>query len=336
MDHDSENLIGRHSFELSTLMAQYPPQFRHANKQIVYQIACPPGTTYSGQLVFSRWRSQALPPELIPAQHPTEIEERQGYFGYEPATDPTAIEWYLNFADPDLFAFYSGGLFAQDEMQVAEHPALGALREALLANQIQTSTVEDDQPTPILVRGVERRCAIATDRNPAQGRPLGLYGNRFASANAAAIQQATTPLQPPTISNILAIAAPSGGYGPYRRNQIVYILTTAVTGFTAVRLESQLVTPTPATVVIHTGYWGCGAFGGNRVLMALLQLLAARLSQIDRLVFHPSDAAGSADLTQARQILEDDLRSEDASVSVSDLIDAIVEMKFQWGVSDGN
>lgn len=336
MNHDAESLICRHSFDLSALMTEYPPQFRHANKQIVYQIACPPGTTYSGQLVFSRWRQMALPQAVIPAQHQTKAEERQGYFSYEPSTDPSEIEWYLNFADPDLFAFYSGGLFAQDEMQVAEHPALAALREALLANRIQTSTVEDDQPTPILVRGVERRCAIATDPNPAQGRPLGLYGNRFASANAAAVQQATTPLQPPTISNILAIAAPSGGYGPYRRNQIVYILTTAVTGFTAVRLESQLVTPTPATVVIHTGYWGCGAFGGNRVLMALLQLLAARLSQIDRLVFHTSDAAGAADLAKARQLLERNLLPDTTSVPMSDLIDAIVEMKFHWGVSDGN
>ncbi|MBL1176549.1 hypothetical protein [Pantanalinema sp. GBBB05] len=336
MDRDSEGLIGRHTFDLSALMTEHPPQFRHANKQIVYQIACPPGTTYTGQLVFSRWRPMVLPQAFTPAPHQTQIEERQGYFGYEPSPEPTAIEWYLNFADPDLFAFYSGGLFAQDEMQVAEHPALAALREALLANRIQIGTVEDDQPTPILVRGVERRCAIATNPNPAQGRPLGLYGNRFASANAAAIQQATTPLQPPTISNILAIAAPSGGYGMYRRHQIDYILTTAVTGFTAVRLESQLVTPTPAAIVIHTGYWGCGAFGGNRVLMALVQLLAARLSQIDRLVFHTSDPAGSADLAKARQILEHDLLADAASVSVSDLIDAIVAMKFQWGVSDGN
>lgn len=336
MNHDAESLICRQAFDLSALMTEHPPQFRHANKQIVYQITCPPGTTYTEQLVFSRWRPMVLPQVLTPAQRQTQIEERQGYFGYEPSPDPTAIEWYLNFADPDLFAFYSGGLFAQDEMQVAEHPALGALREALVTNRIQTLTVEDDQPTPILVRGVERRCAIATDRNPAQGRPLGLYGNYFAKANAEAIQRATTPLQPPTISNILAIAAPSGGYGPYRRHQIVYILTTAVTGFTAVRLESQLVIPTPSTIVMHTGYWGCGAFGGNRILMALLQLLAARLSQIDRLVFHTSDAAGSADLAKARQILEDNLRSADSSVSVSGLIDAIVAMKFQWGVSDGN
>jgi hypothetical protein len=28
--------------------------------------------------------------------------------------------------------------------------------------------------------------------------------------------------------------------------------------------------------IFHTGFWDCGAYGGNRVLMALLQLLANR------------------------------------------------------------
>ncbi|MGI0485427.1 hypothetical protein ACN4EK_08330 [Pantanalinema rosaneae CENA516] len=336
MHDDSTGLICRHSFELSRLMAVYPPQLHHANKQMVYQIACPPGTRYSGELVFSRWRSLPLPQEFIPEQHQTAFETRSGYFAYEPSTDPTTIAWYLNFAHSDLFAFYGGGLFAQDEMQVAEHPALGALREALLAANIPTWTVEDEQPTPILVRGVERRCAIATDRNPAQGRPSGLYGNHFARASTEAIQRATTPLQPPTISNILAIAAPANGFGLYRRHQITYILTTALTGFTAARQESQLASPTPPTVVIHTGFWGCGAFGGNRVLMALLQLLAARLSHIDRLVFHTSDAAGSNDLAAARHILANELLANDAPVSVSSVIDAIVAMRFEWGVGDGN
>ncbi len=46
-----------------------------------------------------------------------------------------AVEWHVNFADPRLFTAYGLGLFAQDEMQVAEHPALGALREALHARR---------------------------------------------------------------------------------------------------------------------------------------------------------------------------------------------------------
>ncbi|MFA6168681.1 MAG: hypothetical protein WC700_18810 [Gemmatimonadaceae bacterium] len=34
----------------------------------------------------------------------------------------------MNFADPRLFTAYGSELFAQDEMQVAEHLAFGAVR----------------------------------------------------------------------------------------------------------------------------------------------------------------------------------------------------------------
>lgn len=40
-----------------------------------------------------------------------------------------SVEWYVNFADADLFTAYHIGLFAQDEIQTAEHPACGAIKE---------------------------------------------------------------------------------------------------------------------------------------------------------------------------------------------------------------
>ncbi len=45
--------------------------------------------------------------------------------------------------------------------------------------------------------------------------------------------------------------------------------------------------------MIHTGFWGCGAFGGNRVLMTTLQILAAEMAGLERVVFHTGDASGS-------------------------------------------
>lgn len=39
-------------------------------------------------------------------------------------------------------------------------------------------------------------------------------------------------------------------------------------------------------MVVHTGNWGTGAFGGNRILMATIQLLASQVAQVDELVFH--------------------------------------------------
>lgn len=336
MDTCSNSLICRHTFEMQELMDAYPPRIYNANKKLVYSIACPPSCAYSGQLMFSRWGAMPLPQTLSSSEHRTELDEREGYFGYEPSPDSTQLEWYLNFAHQDLFCAYGGSLFAQDEMQVAEHPALGSLREALLDKDIKPLTVESRQPTPILIRGVERRCAISTDRNLKQGRPYGLYGNNFARATPEAIQQATQPLNPPTITNIIAMEAPSGGYGSYTMQQIEYILITAFTGFSAAYVESKLNLTQQPRVIIHTGFWGCGAYGGNRILMALLQLLAAHLNQVNCLVFHTGDSAGSQALATARQLLDQLLGSNNSGVRISALTEEIYGMEFQWGVSDGN
>jgi Poly (ADP-ribose) glycohydrolase (PARG) len=336
MNNISNHLICQHTFDLQTLMDAYPPKFRNANKKIVYRIASPPGCTYSGQLAFSRWRAMPLPETFSSVGSKLELEVRNNHFGYESPQNSIEVEWYLNFAHSDLFCAYGGPLFAQDEMQVAEHPALGSLREALLKAKIEPFTVESGQPTPILIRGVERRCAIATNPDPDRGRPFGLYGNNFAKATPEAIAQATKALDPPTITNIIAMEASAGGYGVYRLEDIEYILTTAFTGFTAARNESQFDSVEQPRVIIHTGFWGCGAYGGNRVLMALLQLLAARFSSIDSLVFHTGNILGTATLARARQIIEQDLLPDESPVETSVLLEKIYAMGFEWGVSDGN
>ncbi len=204
-------LISRRVYNAQQLVDCHPPRWQHRNKKAVARISCPPGCTHAGQLVFSRWAELPLPETL--ESFATRFEQREGPFGYEPAP-AGRVEWHLNFAHHDVFAFYGGGLFAQDEMQVTEHPALASLREALVVDgEVRPETVEAGRPTPILVRGVERRCAVDTTPDPARGRPYGLYGNCFAAAKAASVEQATRPITPPTISNILAMEAPAYGTG---------------------------------------------------------------------------------------------------------------------------
>lgn len=336
MNESLDRLICRHVFDTQNLIESHPPKIRNANKKIVHQIACPPVSIHQGQLIFSRWQAMKLPNIIFLRTPKIEVEEYNGFFEYQTVQHNNhQVEWYLNFAHFDLFAFYGDRLFAQDEIQVAEHPALGSLREALLSANIKSLTVESGVPTPVLIRGVERRCAIDTNPDAKKGRPLGLYGNNFAKASAEAIGIATKSLQPPTITNILAMEAPSGGdsYSSYEFEVIEYILTTAFTGFLAAKIESQLENQEPI-VIIHTGFWGCGAYGGNRVLMVLLQLIAAHLAQIDKLIFHTNDASGSEALATAQRILHQDLVGVD--VTVSDILDKIYALAFKWGISDGN
>ncbi len=329
-------LICRRVFDTHKLMTEFPPRFSHRNKQVAFRVACPSGSTYSGQIVFSRWGMMSLPGTLDGDGSRTTFEAREDYFGYEsqPERD-SVVEWYLNFAHEDLFCAYGGPLFAQDEMQVTEHPALGALREALLQSDIEPLTVADGEPTPALIMGVERRCRVAIDRNPALGRPDGLYGNNFSWASADAIQKATQAILPPTITNVLAMEAPACGEGRYSRDEIAHILCTVFTGFTAARLESNRDKPQPPGVVVHTGFWGCGAYGGNRILMALLQLLGARLARLSRLVFHTGDAAGTQAYLQASRIMQA-VESSARSQTLSGIVAQIEAIGWHWGVSDGN
>jgi hypothetical protein len=329
-----DRLICRHVFDTQNLVDTYPPKLRNANKKIVHQIACPPNSVHSGRLVCSRWQARALTQTSLSSIDLTKIEEQKCYFEYNSLEQTDRqVEWYLNFAHADLFCAYGDRLFAQDEMQVAEHPALASLREALLSLNIEPFTVKNGEPTPILIRGVERRCAIATNPDLAQQRPVGLYGNNFGKATAEAIELATKALNPPTVTNIIAMEAPSGGYNFYEYDIIEYILTTAVTGFSAAKIESQLEIEDPI-VTIHTGFWGCGAYGGNRILMALLQLLATEIAQIDRLIFHTTDDLGSQALAKAMKILDRDLAIEKSPIA--EVLDKIYSMAFKWGVGDGN
>lgn len=260
------------------------------------------------------------------------FELREDYFTYE-SPPQGRVDWHLNFAHYDLFCAYGGPLFAQDEMQVTEHPALASLRHALIDSGIDPLTVENGVATPVLIMGVERRCIVTTDVNSAEGRPAGLYGNSFSLADEDVIRRATRVVDPPTISNIIAMEAPACGAGRYTREQIKSVLSTTVTGFRAAVCESQERFSSDVRTAIHTGYWGCGAYGGNRELMPLLQLIAACCTGLDRLIFHTgSDNFGyDCGLDTLEKIMP-----ADHDVNTEELISRIEGMGYEWGVSDGN
>jgi len=131
------------------------------------------------------------------------------------------------------------------------------------------------------------------------------------------------------------MAAPRGGWGRYSAAEIDEALTTAFTGFQAAVLESHRERGDATPVAVHTGYWGCGAFGGNRVLMALLQVVAAGLAGLDELVFHVGGHGGRAPLAQALRLIDGSLGIGKA-VGSRELVDRIEAIGFRWGVSDGN
>ena len=332
----------RLKFPAKELVAAHPPILRHPNKRLVYDIACPPESVHQGHIEYSRWKSESLSKD-----HPVDLlrtalrmTHHEGFYDYVQAADATAaVEWHVNFADEDLFAYYGQRHLAQDELQVAEHPALGSVREALFDLGLEATTVDSEGiPTPVLITGAERRCHLSTHPSAKEGRPEGIYGRRFGEAEAETVRRAVKRVDPPTVSNIIAMAAPAYGYGAYTVDQVEYILLTAWTGFRAAVEESQGMKGPGAQVIVHTGFWGAGAFGGNRVMMVLLQAIAADLAGIDGILFHTDrgEYAGTLDYEAALQLVTEGLARESQTVGTGNLITNIIELGLRWGSSDGN
>jgi hypothetical protein len=308
-------LVLRREFEAGELVRMHPPVLRHAHKKLVYELCA--GAETRGPIAVTRWRAADIAARDVAATaRDTDVLGVRGHYTYDADSDGV---WHVNFADASLFGYYGSGLLAQDELQAAEHPVLGSIHEALGRD---ARTEEDDIATPVLVAGVERRCAIETA--PTRERPAGLYGNRFAAASAEVVRSAVRVIRPPTRTNLIAIAAPSHGQGAYTRAHLEQVLVTAYTGFAAAVAESARLWP-GAPVEVRTGFWGCGAFGGNRHVMTILQLAAARLAGVARVRFYAFDEAGMRIFDEARAVTLGD-----------DPIGAVLARGYRWGVGDGN
>ncbi len=325
----SPHCLVRRTYDPAALLAAHPPMLRHSHKRMLFELACPPGASHRGPVELTRWSAAPLPAHATLA--PTEIVLAPGYYDYAGREDGV---WHVNFADPQLFVAYGSALLAQDELQCVEHPLLGSLREALLAEGQPAVTEQDFQPTPVLVAGVERRCTFETAPDFEAGRLYGLYGNRFAASSPELVRAAVRVHAAPRRSNLIAMAAPSCGRGPYFPAQLERILVTASTAFAAAIAESRRAWP-DAPVEVRTGFWGCGAFGGNRHAMTLLQLLAARLAGVDRLQFHAFDDAGQRDFRTGAADLDRVITAGAADEPLAALLERVADLDYEWGESDG-
>jgi hypothetical protein len=324
-------LISRRQWDAGELISGYKPRFFHPHKTLLYEMAFSKGQQSDGTIGYSRWAPRALPEKFPSRKAPLSVTRKTGFFDYVPSAQAGLAEWHLNFANYDVYSTWAASLFAQDEMQVAEHPGLMALRMAATKEGLSMLCVEVGEPTPILVTGVERRLSI--DTNPSADRPHGLYGNQFKRASTEQIEAATTVFDAPSKSNLIAIEAPAYGTGSYSEDEINFILRTAHAGFTAARDES-LATLGTTEFCIHTGFWGCGAYGGNRVLMSLLQMIAADMAGESQIIFHVGDKTGDAPFDEALTAYR--LFRNNLTITTDGMIKALAERHFSWGESDGN
>lgn len=171
-----------------------------------------------------------------------------------------------------------------------------------------------------------------------------VYGNAFAHVTHRELADACEYLPRPQIVNLIAIEAPSHGYGRYSADQIRFILTAAFGAFKAAKVlaskthalnRGRSLTATASGVarfktIIHTGWWGCGAYGNSRLMMLITQLLAAYWAEVDEIIFHVQSDNHQEQISEAKRIVAGLL----AERYVSEVIRKIENLNIQWDRSN--
>ena len=142
---NDSRLLSSHQFDANELLAQYPPVITVINKAIVFKLGLSEHYADSPIIGYTRWAQMELPRDV----HKTDIElvHQNGFFSY-PSSTEGRIEWHVNFAHEDIFGFYGGPLFAQDEMQVAEPMTLnGYIEQELFLYAVLASRHENHDPS---------------------------------------------------------------------------------------------------------------------------------------------------------------------------------------------
>lgn len=286
---DSIHCMVKLSLDIQDLIKNYPPEYKNPSKKLKYEEALERFRNQQGSVKVSRWKYGGSDVWHL-KKAPLKIDFRDEYFCYDDGDSESEHIFYLNYADPLLFGFYDGDLFAQDELQTLEHPLLGSVMEYIDKNEsdsLKSRTEEHGEPTPYIVEGVPYWLKVVTAPVLPDGKVYNFYGRNFSRASKEILDLAVTPLSKEKRNNIIAMAAPSTGSGEYKRKELEQLMKTVIVAFSGA--VEQTCVGGQEKCIIHTGNWGAGAFGNNRELIYLAQIIGASCAGVEKLIFHAVD-----------------------------------------------
>ncbi len=308
--------------EAAALVAGWPACLVNGHKIAIARRIDDAVGPHRGVIRYVRHSAPSLPEIVSLSGAAGRVTIRCDAYDHAPAADG-CVDWHLLFVPPQGLDGYSGSHLGQAEWMMVEHPSIGSLREHLRSLGRPASFEEAGVATPVTIGGVVRRCRL--DARGGLGSDDGIAGARFALATRERVLAAVTPLVPPTLSNLVALAAPECGVGEYWEDEIRHILRTAWAGWQAVRRESGT-----RRVCLHSGLWGCGRLGGNRALMVATQVLAAGAAGVDEVVMHVPDAADVRNVQRGLEVVAALETSLGPAPRTDAVIDSLLQRRFRW------
>jgi hypothetical protein len=267
------NVIAKKTISPSNTNFDKETFFTHPNKKFVYNSLIK-NKTFNDKVRFRKYQPNVETLKNILVFLKTSIKITQTTeksFTY-PRNTKNTIHITANFGDPEIFVGAQRGLFAQDEVQIAEHPALNHLKNYFNTNK-KAGKINRSEFQAALITGAKRYGSF-------KGQ---YYGKKFALAKPEQFKGDLTILKKPRKSKIAIIVAPRGpDKTPYSKKDLEKLLYPVITVLTAIKQKYS-----NKKIVFHTGNWGAGAFGGSHKAAAIMQLLAARISCIDEIRYYP-------------------------------------------------
>eukprot|EP01083_Nonionella_stella_P054730 144464_1 len=351
--NSARGLSNRQSFDCKELMSSFPPKFKDGRKKAVFKTIVPNGAKDCfGTLIYARHSLIDLP-STIP--DPTDFIRHRlvinaNIFEYVRGNkDESQQHFYVNFADANLFGFYKGSLFAQDEIMTLEHPILASLREQLLASK------------QAYCRGAIIILNALKHGHFAQNALNKIYGSKFARSTTEKVTKSVTICKPAMVDNVICIASVMGCQRKYKRAQIDKLLKTAYTGFNGAVCESayqelkgktkrkrrkscndtneEKTDTQQKEIIVHTGNWGCGAFGGNIEVHCMIQVIACVAAGVDRMVYHAVDQNSKTKAVHGCKVLLKELcpkcKDKKGRLKTKLFISELLKRGYKWGTPNG-
>lgn len=282
-----------------------------------------------GAIEARRARPAPWPTGFGPAA--PEIELREAFYDYAPAGGQS-VAWHMNFANMDAFSTWNNALMAQDEHQIAEHPDLALLRMAAQEAGHPMFCAQGGEPWPILALGAPRLLELDLGPRPGSGGNMerSIYGNAFRLAGQAELESRAKAQAPAMGTNLVAIEAPAFGRGKYSLGEIEYAARAAWSGFKAAADWTAQAWP-GRSLELRLGFWGCGAYGGNKALLGALLLAAADWAGAGKAVFY-AGSGGACDFAEAFGLYR---RLREAGYGAREMAERLAQSGFEWGTPNG-